>query len=160
MSEDSQKLTKSEQMRTMLEDTVFAKGSWEGRGTDGLLQWFVQFTNNTLLEVSVTLTVGGNLISGSLISSTAYFEQLASDFSTPFNNIEGVEPEQIKTMILAMAPEPDPEGTYDFPYQFIHLRNAKVYSGTGGAIVSPGSLWRGRITAIDGFSLGSITQSE
>ncbi|MCQ9186327.1 hypothetical protein KMT30_46300, partial [Streptomyces sp. IBSBF 2953] len=83
-----------------ISDQVLLKADWDGRQTDWLLQWFTKFVNNTQLQIGITLTVGGNLISGTLISHQTYFEQLALDFSTPFGGIEGVEPSEVRDMLL------------------------------------------------------------
>ena len=49
-------------------DDVVAQIKWQGKQIDWLLQWLVKFVANTKVEMGVTLTVGGNLVSGHLIS--------------------------------------------------------------------------------------------
>jgi hypothetical protein len=139
-----------------ISDQVLLKADWDGRQTDWLLQWFTKFVNNTQLQIGITLTVGGNLISGTLISHQTYFEQLALDFSTPFGGLEGVEPSEVRDMLLAFSPEPPAEGESETAFQFLHLKDAKVFSNADLPIAASGVLWRGKIAAVDGFNLGSL----
>jgi hypothetical protein len=144
----------------MLTDTGFLKQEWEGRQTDWLLQWFVQFVNQTPLEVGITLSIGGGLVSGILISHQQYFEELARDFSKPFEAFEGPEAEHVKALLLGFVGPVSGEGEREPARQFLHLRNARLYSARGEAIPSAGALWRGKISAIDGFSMGGLNTEE
>ena len=81
MTEVENEKTRNDYLREEFDDSLFTKMKWEGRQTDGVLQWFAQFVNKTSFRVPMTLTVGGNLISGEMISEEAYFEQLAAKFS-------------------------------------------------------------------------------
>lgn len=141
-------------------DLVMLKSEWEGRQTDWLLQWFTKFVNNTQFQIGITLSVGGNLISGQLISHQSYFEQLALDFSGPFDAIEGVEQSEIKDLLLAFIPQPVAEEESETAYQFLHLKDAKVYSNADLPIASNGALWRGKIAAVDGFNLGNLVMKQ
>ena len=137
------------------ENAEFIRREWEGRQTDWLLQWLVTFSGQTSTSIGVTLTVGGSLISGELISHAAYFQSLAEDFSGAFKKFEGVDADQVKSMILAFDQKVSPEVKIPAP-QYLHLRNARVFAGSTGAITSSGNLWRGKITSVEGFTLGAI----
>jgi hypothetical protein len=92
--------------------------------------------NERYLEI--ILSVRGMLINGELISSTTYFKEL-------FEENNGNEEKE--------AEQPVSEERH-----FIHLRNAKFFMTGSTAIPGEGSgfLWRGRLTAIDGFTLGKL----
>ncbi len=154
MTEVQNEKTQNDSLRDQFDDSLFTKMSWEGRQTDGLLQWFVQFVNSTPCSIPVTLTVGGNLISGELISAESYFEQLAANFS-------GAMPEEnretAKQLILSLQPVNNSESEERPAPQFIHMQEARVFADAGKPIVSSGVLWRGKISIIDGFSLGSLS---
>lgn len=142
----------------ILADTGFVKQEWEGRQTDWLLQWFVQFVNKTPLEVGITLSIGGGLVSGILISHQQYFEELAADFSKPFEAFEGPEADHVKELVLGFISPPTAPGEREPAMQYLHLRDARLYSAGGGeAIPSKGALWRGKIAAVDGFSMGGLS---
>ena len=134
------------------------KGEWDGRQVDWLLQWLCGFVNGTNLNIGITLTVGGNMITGTLIPHQAYFERLAKDLSTPF---AAASPEAQKTMherILGFNPPEDPETK--LPVQYIHLDNARVHSGGHQILPDKGTLWRGKLAAVEGFILGELNPTK
>jgi hypothetical protein len=141
----------------ILANTDFIKQEWEGRQTDWLLQWFVQFVNQTPLEVGITLSIGGGLVSGILISHQQYFEELAADFSKPFEAFEGPEAEHVKSLLLGFVSPPGAPGERAPAHQFLHLRDARLHAAGGAPIPSVGALWRGKIAAVDGFSMGGLS---
>lgn len=128
---------------------------WQGRQIDWLLQWFVKFVNDTSTEISITLFVGGSQISGLLVSHESYFKQIAEDFSVPFKQFDGVDPEQVKNLIHAFIPSEKAKSERE--YHYLHLKDAKVFTGNGNPISSAGTLWRGKVAAVDGFNLGALT---
>jgi len=140
------------------ENAEYLKTEWEGRQTDWLLQWLVRFSNNTRLSIGITLSVGGSLVSGQLITHGAYFEQLSKDFSEAFRKFEGVDVEELQSAIQTFDSPPqddDPQPAM----QYLHLKDAKVYTSSSTPVLSGGQLWRGKISSVDGFTLGTITKS-
>lgn len=152
--------THEDELRSALGDDLFTKAQWEGRTTDWLIQWFARFVTSSdgsvKFELPLTLTVGGNLVSGTLISEADYFEQLASDFS-------GALPESVretaKEMIKSLQPPAVVDGEDKVHRQFVHMKNAQVFTNASGPITTQGALWRGKVSSVEGFSLGSITSS-
>ncbi len=133
----------------------FLKREWDGRQTDWLLQWLCQFINKNGLEVGVTLTIGGMLVTGTLISHDKYFEQFSKDFSDPFA-VSGTEvQEQMRSIILGFNPAVDPDEQLP-ALQYIHLKNARTYMSSSDHLPTKGTLWRGKIAAVDGFTLGFL----
>ncbi|WP_213880903.1 gas vesicle accessory protein GvpU [Pseudomonas sp. dw_358] len=158
---DSTAASSTDSAQAVLGDTGFLKQEWEGRQTDWLLQWFVQFVNKTPVEVGITLSIGGGLVSGILISHHQYFEELAADFSKPFEAFAGPEAEHVKELVLGFIAPPTPPGEKEPAMQFLHLRDARLYSAGGGeAIPTKGALWRGKISAVDGFSMGGLSANQ
>ncbi len=142
-----------EAYRELFGDDLYTKTKWEGRQSDWLIQWFARFVSDTTGSVPLTFTVGGNLISGDLISEDAYFEQLASDFSGAIP--EGAR-EAAKQLILTLKPPLHTDEDQGIACQFVHLRNAQVFTDANKPIVSGGTLWRGKISSVEGFHLGSL----
>jgi hypothetical protein len=133
----------------------FLKREWDGRQTDWLLQWLCQLINKHGLAIGVTLTVGGTLVTGTLISHDKYFEQFSEDFSAPFA-VGGTEAqEQMRSIILGFNPAVDPD-EQTVALQYIHLKNARTYVSSSDHLPTNGALWRGKIAAVDGFILGSL----
>ena len=155
MSEVEQEKTPFEMLREQFGDEIYTKTKWQGRQADWLLQYFVQFVNDSPIVLPVTLSVGGNLVSGQLISDSAYFDQLTEDFS---QSMTGEIKESAKSFIQALKPKPtiSDDETDQVACQFIHIKNAQVFTDAGKPIVADGTLWRGKIAAVDGFSFGSL----
>lgn len=143
-------------MRDQLGDPFHARTLWDGRNVDPLIQWIVDDANRTNNEHPVTFTVGGNLVSGILVSADAYFEQLAVDFSAFYETVNGSD-EHIKKKVLSFKLNLIDSNAVAPPAQFVHLKNAETFTSSGRPILSGGSLWRGKISSIDGFSLNRIS---
>lgn len=135
-----------------LADPTYSKMEWEGRQVDWLLQWFVRVASQANLEVGITLSVRGHLVSGLLISPQAYFAQLAEQFAQPFADAGSSDADSIRALVRGFDEAP---GKDDDPAaQYIHVRDARVYAGHQGPVSPEGMLWRGKVAAVDGFSLG------
>lgn len=132
----------------------------------GSKDWFLQSTIETIIahgvEIGITLTVGGAIVSGMLISGKKYFEELgdtlaaASEAEGDMQSVIGNAWKQY----TAIYDQPDdaPEDWQPPAASFIHLRNAKFYAPGQPPIPSNrGVLWRGKLASIDGFSIGNFS---
>ncbi|TDV54623.1 hypothetical protein EC919_104362 [Pseudomonas graminis] len=135
------------------------KNEWDGRQVDWLLQWLCAFINDTNLRVGITLTVGGSIITGTLIPHQDYFERLAADFSSPFAKTSEENRAAIHERILSFHVPLDPSAV-PTPVQYIHVDNARVHTGGSQVFPDKGTLWRGKISAVEGFVLGELNTSK
>lgn len=113
---------------------------------DGSLQ-LMAMTNG----VPVTLNVSGLIISGTTIERHRYWPAVAATMSF------------LQPLADAVAAEPSPDNP-DTPVRlpdFIHLTGARIWNHAAGPIPSDpsGSLWRGRITDVNGWWPGSLNAS-
>jgi hypothetical protein len=92
---------------------------------------------------SVTLNVGGILITGILISQKLYMQLF----------MDGII-QEVLDKAKAAGNLPDPDGLNENSAEFIHLASARFW--LPGHRLDPvnGVLWRGRIDSVDGFILG------
>ena len=152
MSKINTKLAAAPPAPEPLADPAFTKMEWDGRQVDWLLQWFVRVASQANLEVGITLSVRGHLVSGLLISPQTYFHLLAEQFAKPFADAGSSDAESIRALVRGFdestGKEEDPAA------QYIHVRDARVYTGHQGPVSPDGMLWRGKVAAVDGFSLG------
>lgn len=149
-------LSRQEKLSRSLADSLYVKQEWEGRNVDPLLQAVVHNTNvHESNEHEITLTVGGNLISGILISGNAFMDLWANEFSAVFTKENGVA-DLVRDQFLNWKTDSDELLGDPMPPQFIHLRAAEIYSTNGRPILAGGSLWRGKLTGVDGFNLGRL----
>lgn len=127
------------------------------RTGDWLIQRMVFLANRGLIEIAVTVTVDGFLISGQLSSGRRYFqetsillrESLLAELAPIYDSIrDEVYPEP------NLEVEPDES---DLAPTFIHLRDAKYFHPGGQPIpANTGVWWRGRISQLSGFSVGLL----
>ena len=130
---------------------------------DYFLQGLVSIVDqNNSTSIGVILHVGGLIISGKLVSEQSYFkgismemvaenlhEHLRDDFREAFQKIARAAHELDNSEAIAGPNKSLPE--------FIHLKDAKMYPDSKEPIPdNKGILWRGRISAVDGFSIGLL----
>lgn len=155
-----------------------------GKATD--LDWFLKLivaqVNRNDVEIGLTLSVGGLLISGTAISQRKYFEEVAAaiktarpgdderaasarngiaraieDFPSKMWDLaeRRVAAEQIGDAAGAVGPT---EAAQQLEEQisdiFIHLRDVRIHASDGQVVPLSGALWRGSIKAVDGFWIG------
>ncbi len=128
------------------------------RTSDFFLAQMVGLANDCDIELGITLTIGGAIISGQLMSGKRYFEEQAAlmSGSGTVTEVSSAIAEVIRNWTALYDKPKDAPDDYTPPSPtFIHLRDAlfiypdgKVVPGNGGP------LWRGKISSVDGFSFG------
>ena len=126
---------------------------------DFFLQTLVNIVNTFPFSLSIMLNVGGFLISGELFSGKEYFEKFGTQFVSGFKEL-GMPKSTQEEIRKAFAEhgavyDKKPEEIEDPAY--IHLKDARFFGATGNSIPDyQGVLWRGRISEVQGFVLGSL----
>src|ERR1035437_4371519 len=111
-------------------------------------------------SIGITLQVGCFLVSGTLIGGAEYFEGFASEFSSMFDKKEVAE--GFRTAIAAGADHYKniPEGEESLA-SYVHLKEARFFNTHGKPIpANRGVWWRGRLSEVSGFILGSLSHDE
>jgi hypothetical protein len=134
------------------------------RAVDGFLQSLVSIVNDESASIPITLSVGGLLVSGDLIGGKAYFNEFARQFKDGFRDISSETAATIEESFKRLGDVYDPirkESQRNAPMpkpHLVHLRDAQMYPSGGSLPPSEkGVLWRGRLEAVDGFSLGRLS---
>ena len=103
-------------------------------------------------SLSITLHIGGMLVSGDLISQYQYLREFMG--GSVLQKMESLASEIASAGDSASA---EAQETNTDP-EYIHMRNAKFFHP--GQTPVPGSgvgvLWRGRVASVDSFILGSL----
>ena len=127
---------------------------------DYFLQSLVGLANDGL-EIGITLTVGGFLVSGILVSGKRYFND---NLAGPgFADHMGESAETIRDYFRSFGSIYDdatntPEGAPRPLPTFLHLYNARFFHNSGKPIPANRPIWwRGRISEIQGFTIGSLS---
>jgi hypothetical protein len=103
----------------------------------------------------ITLTVGGMLVSGYIVGAKEF---LLSDKLAFRHLAQSDSPEEIVPPVGEEPPNDPPDDSRSF----IHLRDVKFYSpGSDHPTPVPDAVpyWRGKLSAIDGFFLGTLNLS-
>lgn len=137
----------------MSDDNQKSEGSQDS--IDWLLRMFVNLAN-TGAEIGITVTVGGAMISGQLSSGKRYFNDLADGMEKGLRaagvDDVGAIPASLKEAAERLYPSDyDGSGT-----AYIHIREARYFLPGQPAIPQNGMWWRGKLSAIDAFSMGNL----
>jgi hypothetical protein len=133
------------------------------RPVDCFLQSLVEIVNDESANIPITLCVGGLLISGDMIGGKNYFDEFARQFKDGFRDISSETASTIEETFNRLGDVYDPirkesQGSAVLQPYLIHLKDAQIYqSGASPAPSEKGVLWRGRLDAVDGFSLGKLS---
>ena len=131
------------------------------QSADRLLQVLVGLANAGLLNVSITLTVGGSLVSGILIGDKQYSEEMTDAMREAVPpSIKSAYAPIFDVLQGAGAMHSQVPGEVDLEPAYIHLKEARFLAA---GIVTPADqpvLWRGRVAAVDGFFLGHLSEPE
>ncbi|WLA29785.1 gas vesicle accessory protein GvpU [Xanthomonas citri] len=150
-------MTEQDQYQPSLEDVKLA---FDGQSVDWYLQKLVGIANTSDVQFGVTLFVEGIVISGQLVSGKRYFEAFAQEFSAAYPG-GADEKEDIRRAFASHASIYDSEDDTqqsNTPPQFIHLIESRCFSPGGQPLPSNrGVLWRGKVNAVSGFTLGSLS---
>lgn len=130
---------------------------------DPILRVFSFVANKEQLPLPVTLTVKGLIISGNLVSYERYLELLreqVAGYSDSYSSddLKG----HINLIFESVLGIPVDQTSHSEAFKvetirYVHLSDAKIYSTDGSSIpTGSGFTWRGSLTAIDGFSFGTL----
>lgn len=125
--------------------------------SDAFLQFLVNLVNNGdgLQGIGVTLQMGGMLLGGTIISGADYFDRFADGFASALQADTG-DRESVRSTLAELGdvfrlPQPvEPLPNY------IHLSDALFFTTDGEPISEQPTLWRGRLSEVDGFILGRL----
>lgn len=105
--------------------------------------------------------MNGIIISGTLISGKKYFEKASEtvkEASREPNDMASVLGEAWRHYTaLYEPPEEAPEDWQPIPASYIQLMNAQFFTPGQSPIPENGTLWRGKLSSVDGFSLGCFS---
>ena len=140
-----------------------AKKESEQIGTDdAVILMFLNLAEENGIEIPITLSVSGAVISGTLINASTYYAEITESSKLPNTTISKIMYKNFNDLKEAYAKQKqekqekaDKEAEENV-LTFIHLKDVK-YLGTGVQPPSSSSnWWRGRISSIDGFSFDTL----
>lgn len=123
---------------------------------DPLLARLVRDVNagDTEEGLSITLTVGGAIVSGKLGSHTAYIR------ACMWHIDQGAKRDSTEIRAAFRADADADEAPVSAWPSYVHVQDVRFFDATGASVPRgthwPSVWWRGRIEAIDGWTLGEL----
>ncbi|MEL7074909.1 MAG: gas vesicle accessory protein GvpU [Cyanobacteria bacterium J06629_2] len=110
------------------------------------------------IGIGVTLNVKGLIISGELISREKYFKGIIQETERANGDSEMIKivTDTFTTMDKIIKDKLSEKEKKPFP-NYIHLKNARFFPGGNCTPNNKGVLWRGRLSEVDGFSIGNLS---
>ncbi|UJL47069.1 gas vesicle protein GvpU [Virgibacillus sp. NKC19-16] len=119
---------------------------------DNILESFVNASNQYDFTLDISLLVNGAVVSGTMISAKEYFETLSESFEDGNDIAQTLSDQLVKAGESANS---NKEGEANF----VHLKNTSIYCGDSKPTPNKGKiLWRGKLSEVDSFFLGKITE--
>lgn len=133
-----------------------------GPPVDFYLQYFSYLANVVGLGMGITVSVKGQLISGTTVSHNQYLELLRSQFKDANSAFEKETADLIDRIINPLFAQLDDETEIE-PLEFdeikyLHLRDVSVLQD-GKQVNIVGPIMRIRLDAVDGFFIGSAGET-
>jgi hypothetical protein len=125
---------------------------------DWFLQTLVSIAHNGP-EFGLTLQVSGFLVSGTLVGGAKFFEGFATDFASGFPEDQKADVKKTMLSPAELIYKNEPAEGEDRPLPgYIHLKDARFFNTSGKPIPgNRGVWWRGRISEVAGFVLGTLS---
>jgi hypothetical protein len=123
---------------------------------DPLLTILVRAADKFEAEIGLTLYVSGIVVSGTLVSGRRFFGEMAELLAS--EGVSGWAEIFARTageLFPERGTEPGDEEPTDLSAVYIHLREARVFT-SGNDRPLPETLWRGRLSHVSGWSLGTM----
>lgn len=118
---------------------------------DLVLQVLAKTAQDNPFEIGLTLTVRGAVLTGTLVGRDTWFRELAAWLES---RVEGYG--DLASSIGEALTQLAPGGTSSAEhYAYLHLKDARVLSGHLLPTLD-GLFWRGRISEISGFAIGTL----
>jgi hypothetical protein len=142
---------------------AFPSGQDDLLEQDWLLETFVRLANTSGVEMTLTLTSAGLVVTGLLVSQRKWMDLLVANAGRADSSpgavefIEAIRTGMEEVMEASDVKDEDQDGPPQ-RYRYVHLAEAQIWLGNTPA-PDRGTLWRGRIDLISGWALGAMTRS-
>lgn len=122
---------------------------------DPILQVLVSSAHRGEIEPGLTLTVNGTIVTGIVVGREKWFREMA-EWADDLAAGSGVLPRTIGEA-LEEAPHDDDVSPEEFT--FIHMKDVRIFTGTVALPHNTAFFWRGRLSQISGWALGTLSPS-
>ena len=129
------------------------------KSVEPILDFFISMSNKNTEKSAmfgITLTVGGTLISGDIISGSQYFDKLSKQFHDGYKLENNTKADETFKLMFNSFKKTN-EIKEELEINHIHLDNIRIYQSSNQPIPNhDGVLWRGKVSDIQGFTFGKL----
>ena len=119
---------------------------------DNFLWTLISIADRDNFSTDILLNMSGGLVQGLIISQREYFDSLSTEFSKSFASSGKETQEGVRAAMMSHAWTKETEGDDVDDHYYIHLKNVVIHQGNT-QFHTP--LWRGRLSAVVGYTFGA-----
>jgi hypothetical protein len=125
---------------------------------DEVLENLIEGVEKTGVGHNISVCINGQIVTGQLIRSKRYYDLMSKIFDTGLE-IQTKDPSEIGKLNTYLDNYRNfmrqlGRRSEDDKPRYIHLENAVIHQGSSPQSLA--SLWRGKLSAVDGFSIFSV----
>jgi hypothetical protein len=130
---------------------------------DELLEFLLRKVEETGIGAGITLCLNGSIITGNLIKSKIYYDKMIEMYDFDNSQLTAKNQDELDkwsgyyseyvVFIDELKKQEDPQNL-----KYIHLEHV-TFRNVNSNILTQAIVWRGKLSAVDGFSIGISTNS-
>jgi len=130
---------------------------------DELLEFLLRKVEETGIGAGITLCLNGSIITGNLIKSKIYYDKMIEMYDFDNSQLTAKNPDELDkwsgyyseyvVFINELKKQEDPKNL-----KHIHLEHV-TFRNVNSNILTQAIVWRGKLSSVDGFSIGISTNS-
>lgn len=126
--------------------------------SDEILQYLVKKAEETGIGTAAQLCINGLIVTGSLISPNRYYDLMYSTF----DHQELITDDTLEIKLMSdykehykqFIKEKRKQNKREHSSKYIYLENVVFYPTASSTTTAIAECWRGKLSAVDGFSIG------
>ncbi len=126
---------------------------------DGLLEFLITKVEETGIGAGITICMNGSVITGNLTKSKIYYDKMIEMYDFDDSQLTAKNPEEIDkwnkyhTEYVSFINELKKQENNHQNLKYIYLENV-TFRNVNSNIPTQAIVWRGKLSAVDGFSVG------
>ena len=128
-----------------------------------LLEFLLRKVEETGIGAGITLCLNGSIITGNLIKSKIYYDKMIEMYDFDNSQLTAKNQDELDkwsgyyseyvVFINELKKQEDPQNL-----KYIHLEHV-TFRNVNSNILTQAIVWRGKLSSVDGFSIGISTNS-
>jgi len=130
---------------------------------DDLLEFLLRKVEETGIGAGITLCLNGSIITGNLVKSKIYYDKMIEMYDFDNSQLTAKNQDELDkwngyyseyvVFINELKKQEDPQNL-----KYIHLEHV-TFRNVNSNILTQAIVWRGKLSSVDGFSIGISTNS-